>query len=223
MSNHATPALTLRQIKALGPCNDRFDEIGDRLPARRRITVAEARAAGCTIEDLLWVIDTASATYADIARRRRLLAADYAAHVLHIYEAGGTDTVPRRAIIAARQHARGEIDDAALHAACDAAYEAAAETVAGPGDAVAEAAEAAYEAAGDTAWVADAAAESAVWAAGDAAARAAKAAGDTWAAWFAASPARVAEREWQFSRLVAWFSADEPGDWPLPEREESRP
>ncbi len=60
----------------------------------------------------------------------------------------------------------------------------------------------------DAAWdAARAAARAAAWAAAWDAARD--------AAWDAAWDA---EEAWQFDRLIAWLSDDEPADWPLPER-----
>ena len=60
-------------------------------------------------------------------------------------------------------------------------------------------------------------------AAAGAAARAAGAAAGAaaWdAAWVAARvAARAAEEAWQFDRLIAWFSDDEPQVWPLPVRD----
>lgn len=41
-----------------------------------------------------------------------------------------------------------------------------------------------------------------------------------WAAWDAVWAAGAAEAAWQFDRLVAWLSAEEPEDWPLPARVE---
>ena len=61
---------------------------------------------------------------ADAKRRLRLWLADCAAHVLHFYEKKGRSDAPRKAIIAARARARGEIPAAAAYAAYAAAYAA---------------------------------------------------------------------------------------------------
>jgi len=85
----------------------------------------------------------------------RLLVADFAWHVLHIFEEKyPNDKRPRQAIDAARQYARGEIGDAALDAAGDAARAAAWDAALdAAGDAAWDAARAAaWDAARDAAW-----------------------------------------------------------------------
>lgn len=166
-------ALTYDEVKALGPCPDRWVEVSRALGGKagwngKKIDAATARAAGITFDDLVWVASAVARADADVERRLRLWMADCAAHVLHIYERTESSTAPRKAIIAARAFARGEIDDAARAAARAAAW--------------------------DAAW---AAARDAAWA----------------AAW-------DAEEAWQFDRLVAWLSLDEPDDYPLPDRVE---
>jgi len=109
----------------------------------------------------------------------RMLTADFAEHVLPLFErVHPEDDRPRRAIEVARARAMGKVGDAAWAAAGDAAWAAA-------GDA-------AWAAAGDAA---RAAAGAAAWAAARDAARAAAGA----AAWAAA---RDAERQWQGARLI---------------------
>ena len=64
----------------------------------------------------------------------------------------------------------------------------------------------------------NAAARDAATAAASAAATDAALAAARHAAWAAASAAaRDAEETWQFDRLIAWLSDNEPDDWPLPE------
>ena len=133
-------------------------------------------------DDALWALRACpdSDTFA------RLLACDYAEHVLHIFEAKYPDDYrPRKAIEVARRYARGEAAEEELAAALHAA-------------------EAAAEAAGYAAWyAAEAAAGAAAWAAAWAAWHAAWAAGA--AAWYAADSAAeaawYAECEWQEQRL----------------------
>jgi len=161
---------------------------------------------------LVWAPSALARHDKDVERRLRLWMADCAARVLHIYERAETSEAPRNAIIAARQFARGEIDDAAWAAARDAAWGAAL-----------AACNAACDAACDAAWAAALAAVAAAWAAGDAAEDAARAAWDAArAAWDAAraagDDAGDAEEAWQLDRLVAWMSDVEPADWPLPAR-----
>ena len=119
-------------------------------------------------------------------QEQRLIAADFAEHVLPLFEAEyPDDDRPRKAIDAARAYARGEITEEQLSAAWDAAR-AAAWAAAG-----AAAWDAAGDAAGAAAW---AAARAAAGAAARDAARAAAgaAAGDA---------ARAAERVWQLQRI----------------------
>ena len=114
-------------------------------------------------------------------QEQRLIAADFAEHVLPLFEAHYPDDRPRNAIEAARAYARGEITKEQLATARAAARDAA------------------LGAARDAAWAAAmAAAEDAARAAAEAAARAAAwdAAGDA-----AEDAAWDAEREWQWQRI----------------------
>lgn len=192
-------ALTYDEVKALDPCKDDFPRVVELLGGKagwngHKIDAHAARKAGCTFDDIVWVASSMARKNADVERRLRLWKADCAAHVLHLYERTGKSEAPRNAIIAARQFARGEIDEDERTSACAAA--------------------------GAAAWVAWApaygAARGAAWAA-------------AWVAWGpaqntagyaqnAAGSACDAEETWQFDRLIAWLSDDEPEDWPLPER-----
>ena len=147
----------------------------------------------------------------------RLFAADCAEHVLPLWEAHSDDDRPRRAIAAARAHARGEIGleelDAAGAAARDAARDAAGAAAGAAARAAARAAAwaATRAATRDGAWAAAKdAAKNATRAAARAAARdaaraaAGNAAGNaTWGAAWAATrdTARDAERVWQAEQL----------------------
>ena len=193
--------ITYAELKALRPCEDRLRASarrfgGARKWGSRKITAAEAVAAGVTLDDLVWVTSALARRDAELERRLRLWMADCAARVLCIYESKAPhDTRPRDAIVAARRFARGEIGVAARAAARAAAWVAA--------RAAAGAAAGAAAAAGDAARDAAAAGDAARDAAGVAArAAAGDAAGD-------------AEEQWQLQRLVAWLSDDEPDDWPL--------
>ena len=124
--------------------------------------------------DALWGL---RCTIEDSEKFSRLLAADFAEHVLPIFEKEyPNDDRPRRAIQAARDYAEGKIDIYQLDDAAEAAWEAAFE---------------AQRAAPDAAW----AAEAVGWAA-DARGVAAE---DVWPAASAAveASAEAAEREWQ--------------------------
>jgi len=156
----------------------------------------------CGFDDALWALRCATEPeLAEILSRH--LAADFAEHVLHIFEDKypGDDS-PRKAIQAARLYADGDITAAARAAAGDAAGAAAwAAAGAATGDA-------AWAAARAAAWAAAGAATGdAAFAAARAAARAA--AGDaTGDAAFAAARAAArdaawaAEREWQTKRFL---------------------
>jgi hypothetical protein len=236
-------ALTYDEVKALRPCADRFRRVVKLLGGKEgwngnRISAAEARAAGCTFDDIVWIASAAATTNADVERRLRLWMADCAAHVLHIYEKTEASDAPRKAIIAARQFARGEIDDAARDAAWDAsaaardariaAWDAASAAAwaawVAARDAAWDARIAAWDAASAAAWAAWVAARDAAWVAASAAARDARIA--AWAAWVAArdaawdarAAASADEEAWQFDRLIARLSDDEPEDVPPPER-----
>jgi hypothetical protein len=96
----------------------------------KKITAAQARAAGATFNDIVWAASALAPSDKDIERRLRLWMADCAAHVLHVFEKErATDIRPREAIIVARQFAQGDVlaaaRDAAWAAAVDAAVDAA--------------------------------------------------------------------------------------------------
>lgn len=198
------PALTYDELRALSPCSDSMERVTDLLGGARelngkKVDAAEARAAGCTFGDIIWAASSLARKHGDIDRRLLLFMADCAARVVHIYEKVGTSEAPRTAIIACRQVARLETNEpraALLASTRDAAWRASLE-VAGSAWGASEAA-----AGGSSAWyVAECAS---LAAAGDAAKGSVR-----WAA------AVTAERAWQFDRLIARLSADEPEDWPL--------
>lgn len=123
-------ALTYDEVKSLNPCSDSFSRVSRLLGGKtgwngNRIDAESARKAGCTFDDLVWVASAIARKNADIERRLRLWMADCAARVLHIYEKTEKSDAPRKAITAARQFARGEINAAAWAAARDAARDAA--------------------------------------------------------------------------------------------------
>jgi len=141
----------------------------------------------CGIDDALWCLDcTREPKQAE--KLARLLAADFAEHVLHFFEkVYPEDNRPRKAIEAARLFAEGKMDNAAWAAAGAAA-----------GAAARAAWDAAGAAAGDAARAAaGAAAGAAAWDAAGAAAWAAAGA----AAWAARAAAWAAEQEWQLKRF----------------------
>jgi len=124
------PTLTYAQFKALDPCEESRNRVVELLGGARTwgdngVTAAQAKEAGCTLDDLVWAASALARRDKDVERRLRLWMADCAAHVLHIYEQLGTSEAPRNAIIANRRFARGEIDASARAAAMDAARAAA--------------------------------------------------------------------------------------------------
>jgi hypothetical protein len=206
----AAPTLTYDDLIKFKPCSDRLSVAIKRIGTAQEwsgngVTAQQARDAGMHFSDIVWAASAASRNDADVARRLRLWAADCAARVLHVYERSQTSCAPRNAIVASRAYSRGEIDEAARATAWAAAGAAAGDAARAAAWAAAGAAagDAARAAAGD-------AARAAAWAAARAAegdaARAAE--GDA---------ARAAEEQWQFDRLILWFSDNEPDDWPLPE------
>ncbi len=206
------PALTLAQIRKLKPCADDWTRVQTLLKAHGKgpYSAADAKAAGVTLDNLIWIAEAVAKTDKDVGCRLRLWAADCAARVLHIYERNYLgDPRPRAAINAARDYARGRIEAAARHAAWAAAWDAsrAASRAAAWRAASRAAAWSAWAAAYDAAW---AASYDAAWAASSDAA---------WAA--SRDAAKAAEQKWQFDRLVAWLSDPEPEDWPLEQKEDA--
>jgi hypothetical protein len=200
-----TISLTYTELKALKPCADRLKANAATFgPAKARtatVTFRQLKDGGATFDDLIWLASVMVLYNSDCERRLRLWAADCAARVLLIYERNETSSVPRNAIIASRQFARGEIDVATSYTA---SYTARAAAKAAASDAASDAAWAAtsYTAS----YTARAAARAAASDAASAAVRAA-----------ASAAVRAAEETWQFQRLVDRMSDPEPEDWPLPE------
>jgi hypothetical protein len=219
--------VTYDEVRALRLCESGLKSAAKQLGGvaawnAKPATFADLRAAGVPYLDLKWLTWALAKDSEDVKRHLRLWLADCAAHVLYIYEKKGKSTAPRKAIIAARARARGEISAAAAAAAAadaadaaDAAYTAAA-AAADAAYTYTYAAAAAAAAAVDAAYTAayTAAAAAAYTAAYTAAAAAADAA---YAAAADAAAARSTEYGWQLDRLVVWFSDQEPEDWPLPE------
>jgi hypothetical protein len=205
----STPSLTWKQVLEFGPCNPLpiLRKINEKFPdyQTRALTLADASDAGILFDNLVWIAGKAD------ERRAQLFAADCAAHVSYL----STDPRSHEAIRCARLFARGEIGAehlSAARAAASYARAAASYAMTAAWDAAwaarAAAAWAAAWHAGAAAW---AAANAAAWAAMDAACDARDAASAA-AAWDAA---RVAETQWQHQRLLAWFSDNEPEDWPI--------
>ena len=184
-----TLTTTFTLVRNAGACADRYRHLARRLGGVRRygaetpITLLQVLDHN-GLDDALWALRAVDpAQTAERDRFARLLACDYAQHVLPIWQAAyPDDTRPADAIALARASAEGATDENALVAA---------------GTAAAEAARAAARAAG---WVAAWAARAAAWAAGADAPWAA-----AWAARDAARAARAAARAdeiaWQETRF----------------------
>jgi len=190
-------AMTLAAIAKLTPPCGGLERARLLLPARRKITVAMARDAGVPINDVLWVVAHLAVSVDGVRRRFVSTLADFAAHVLHIYEVRQKTEAPHRTIQAIRDYRDGKIGLESLQQAYNAyAY--------------------AYVTAYDAASTASAAAN---------AGRAVRAyvtlsyahAIYTYASsvYTTSAAPSADERDWQYDRLANWFSADEPEDWPL--------
>ena len=122
------PSITViyDEVRALRPCESGLRSAAKQLGGvaawnAKAATIADLRAAGVPYVDLIWLASALAKDSDDAKRRLRLWLADCAAHVLYIYERKGKSNAPRKAIIAARARARGEISAAA---AADAAADA---------------------------------------------------------------------------------------------------
>ena len=203
----SAPALTLAAVRKRKPCDDAMIRLSG-LPKRGKITAQQARDAGASYDDIIWIASAVAMDDDNIARRLTAFVNDCAKRVLHIWEqAHPDDSRPRRAIEACDAFLAGTGSEAEWKAA---AWDA----------------RAAWDA--WAAWAARAAWDA--WDAWDA--RAARAAWDAWAAWdalparaaWAALPARAAwaaraARDafyaWQFDRLIYWLG-DSPVPLPMP-------
>ena len=94
--------LTYAELKALDPCAGSLHRVANLMGGARKwtagITAAQAREAGATFDDLVWVSSAGACTNPNVDRRLRLWMADCAARVLHIYEAAEKSDAPRAAI-----------------------------------------------------------------------------------------------------------------------------
>lgn len=190
--------LTYPQLKKLNPCEDQLEVVRKALGGARKwngnlVTAQMARDAGVSFDNILWAASAIARGDEEVRRRLRHFAADCAARVLHLFEKERPDDKRvRQSIQAARDYAGGKIEAAAGAAAGAAAHAAAG---AAAQDAAWSAAWSAAGAAAGAAWVT---AQDAVWAARRA------------VSW-------EGEKEWQFDRLIAWLSEEEPEPLPLPE------
>lgn len=180
---------SIAQIRALGPCATGYRLALTGLPKEGEITAAEARAAGVSLEDMSWYLSIQAHREPEIRRRLQLWKADCADRVLRVFEeVYFEDDRPAAAISAARSNANRRASDDHLSRTIAAALVA----------------------------------ENQAWADGNVraaqAAAAARTAGEKRAAWPCVHSAvesvrerREAELEFQYTRLVEWFTGDGPG------------
>lgn len=191
--------ISYKELKSLRPCDEGLLSVQHLFAPRKRVSAAEAAAAGAKLSELVWVASGLATTRVDVATRLRLWSADCAARVLPIFEEERpADKRVREAIIATRAFARGIGTKESLAAAGDGARRAALVAHYFRSDFAAMAA-----------CCSTLSARMVVYAAGDAA----TAAGDD-------RNIRT-EEQWQIERFCAWFSANEPEDWPLASEQES--
>ncbi|MEL6569372.1 MAG: putative immunity protein, partial [Pseudomonadota bacterium] len=120
-------AITLKDLESLSPCSDRMDVVRDLIKWNGKpVSAKDARDAGVSFDDLIWVASAVAKTDKAVERRLRHWMADCAARVLHIFEKERPeDPRVRNCIQAARDYADGKITDAARAAARAAAWDAA--------------------------------------------------------------------------------------------------
>ena len=117
------PTTSFRLLHDAGACKERYRFLAKTLGGIEKygrdtpITLLQILNIN-GLEDALWAVKTCP----DSEKFVRLLACDYAEHVLHIFEAKyPDDDRPRKAIAVSRRYARGEATEAELSAARDAA------------------------------------------------------------------------------------------------------
>ena len=182
--------ITIAELDKFKPCAETGRRVRKVLRAfdpdkAKCFSAADARAAGCTYDDIIWAASAIAKTDDDVARRLVGFLNDNAKRVLHIFEeAAPNDMRVRQCIQATDDWLADEItEDRWKEAARDA-----------------WAARAARDA--RAAWAA--------WAARDAwDARAA------WAAWAARDAWDAEFYEWQFDRLIEWLAPEAPEPLPM--------
>ena len=114
---------TFRKLHEAGACTERYRFLAKALGGIKTygkdtpITLLQILDIN-GLDDALWALRACD----DAENFSRLLACDYAEHVLHIFETRYPDDYrPREAIAVSRRYARGEATDVELSAAWDAA------------------------------------------------------------------------------------------------------
>ena len=123
MSEPVMPTTSFRLLHDAGACKERYRFLAKALGGIKAygvntpITLLQILNIN-GFDDALWALMACD----DAETFSRLLACDYAEHVLHIFEAKyPDDDKPRKAIEVSRRYARGEATDAELSAAWTAA------------------------------------------------------------------------------------------------------
>jgi hypothetical protein len=180
---------SIAQIRELGPCATGYRLALTGLPKDGEVTAAEARAAGVKLDDVAWYLSIQAQHDAEIRRRLQHWKADCAARVLSVFEAAYPRDARVRAMIqAAHIEADGKVLDDGLSRIIADAKNAHDKAWADGNLRAAQAASAAF-AAGE---------KRASWACTDSAVAAVR-------------ESATAELEWQYNRLVEWFTGDGPG------------
>lgn len=123
-------AISLGDLAGLAPCEEAARRVGVLLRAAdptgwRAFTAAEARAAGCTYEDIIWVAAEIARTDEAVARRLTGYLNDNAKRVLPLFEQRAPDDPRVRAcIIATDDFLAGAISEAEWARAARAAWDA---------------------------------------------------------------------------------------------------
>lgn len=189
------PCLTIAALNRLKPCPNGARRVRAALrklnPDKHHcFDAAEARAAGCAYDDIVWVASAVAMRDEAVARRLVGYVNDCAIKTLPIFEeCWPDDDRPRKAILATTGWLAGRVSEEDWSRAARAARAAR----------LARAAR--------TTWAA--------WDAWDV-----RAAGAAWAAWAAwdAWAAGATYRNWQFSRLIYWLTADRPKTLRMPRK-----
>ena len=204
--NMTTLTTTLRLLRQHDACTNRYPHLrsalGPHYSHDRPITLLQILDLN-GLDDALWALRAVPAEQEQERDRfARVLACDYAEHVLPIFEAlCPHDSRPREAIAVARRFAAAEASREELDAA-----ESAARSAWSAAESAARSAWFAAESAARSAWSAAESAARAAWSAAESAAESAwfaaeYAAESAWYAEYAAESAWYAERAWQEARL----------------------
>ena len=113
MTAAPTWSLSLAQVRKLEPCEEAMARLSAILPERDKIDAAQARALGCTYDDIIWAASMLAMRDETLARRLTHYLNDNAKRVLHIFERDvPDDNRPRLAIEATDKWLAGQITEA---------------------------------------------------------------------------------------------------------------